>query len=366
MRVLTAAATNLRLFAVIAALIVFACAAFGLAFGLVLTRAGVSANSTAANTIHVCVSRYTGQARFMYPGQAANCNRGEFPLELGSGDGAVDVEARLSALEAQVPACLSDDNGTALFTGCNVQIVSGAGTTDAEPNGVGNLIVGYNENLHSFARTGSHNIVVGKDHGYASYGGLVVGRANQITGVYASASAGTGNVASGDYASVSGGEENTASGDLSSISGGQINFASGSVSSVLGGQDNVAAGVNSTVSGGFGNFAEGDTTSISGGTLNQASGLYASVSGGEENVASGAYASVSGGVLNVASSESANVSGGEMNTASGLRSSVSGGRNNVADGRWTSVSGGQGHAISVEGFPNPDDDWIAGSLVEDS
>jgi hypothetical protein len=56
------------------------------------------------------------------------------------------------------------------FRGVNVHVVNGTGTTDGTVNGLGNLIVGYNE-LRSTPndRTGSHNIVVGPRHNYSSY-----------------------------------------------------------------------------------------------------------------------------------------------------------------------------------------------------
>src|SRR5207249_345749 len=54
-----------------------------------------------------------------------------------------------------------------VITGANLHIVNGRNDTDTV-NGLGNLIVGYNE-LRTFTgatntRTGSHNIVVGKEH----------------------------------------------------------------------------------------------------------------------------------------------------------------------------------------------------------
>ena len=52
---------------------------------------------------------------------------------------------------------------TIRITGANWQIVDGSGSTDGTPRGVGNLIVGYNEQRGSGDnRTGSHNIIGGK------------------------------------------------------------------------------------------------------------------------------------------------------------------------------------------------------------
>ncbi len=85
------------------------------------------------------------------------------------------------------------------FSGVNVRIVNGLGSTGTT-NCVGNLIVGYNE-LRGGGddRTGSHNIVGGKDHNYTRFGGLVVGQFNSILGDWSSVSGGRINTASGSY-----------------------------------------------------------------------------------------------------------------------------------------------------------------------
>lgn len=221
------------------------------------------------------------------------------------------LQARVAALEVTVAAlqaklaCVSVDdnpiNGLAgpqfIFEGCNVHVRSGSGFTsddhpatgDVEPlTGLGNLVVGYNEPRiiprkgdDLTERTGSHNLIVGREHKYPSFGGFVAGRRNII---------------SGDEASVSGGNRNTASGEVSSVSGGVGNTASGSASSVSGGQENTASGAFSSVSGGgLSNTASGNYSSVSGGTANTASGSQSSVSGGFQNTASGSASSVSGG-----------------------------------------------------------------------
>ena len=164
------------------------------------------------------------------------------------------------------------------FRGVNVQIVNGQGNTQTT-NGVGNLIIGYNEDdgnargtctvsgpVSSFEEfctaaggtftrslNGSHNLVVGLANGYSSYGGIVVGNENLISAAFANVSAGIDNTASGGFSSVLGGEGNTASGDSSTVSGGFGNTASSGHGSVSGGQSIVegtasgwAAGGNNT------------------------------------------------------------------------------------------------------------------------
>ena len=103
---------------------------------------------------------------------------------------------------------VDESTNTVLISGANLKVVSGEGSTDATINGTGNIIIGYDEDSNN-DKSGSHNLVVGTDHTYSSYGGIVVGYNNSITGQYSSVSGGTGNTASGFYTSVSGDSGNT-------------------------------------------------------------------------------------------------------------------------------------------------------------
>ena len=124
-----------------------------------------------------------------------------------------------------------------IFSGVNIHIVSGSGATndDGTPRGLGNLIIGYDEDpaqpdspLNPSDRGGSHNLVIGARHKFtqAAFGGLVAGTGNTISNTAASVSGGSRNEASGENASVSGGYGNTASGNFASVSGGFGNTAS--------------------------------------------------------------------------------------------------------------------------------------------
>jgi hypothetical protein len=215
------------------------------------------------------------------------------------------------------------------ITGANLHVVNSLNETDSK-NGLGNVIIGYNEPRGDGRadRSGSHMLVVGQQLNYGSFGGIVVGQRN---------------TASGEFSSVSGGEENTASGGSSSVSGGRLNVASGFASSVSGGEEN----------------GSGERfSSVSGGRQNVAGGFASSVSGGERNTASERSSSVSGGHINIASGSVSSVSGGEANTASERSSSVSGGISNVAGAFGSSVSGGARR--SVDGQTN----WRAGELFQ--
>ena len=120
---------------------------------------------------------------------------------------------------------------TIQLSGANLRIVNGLGATNGYPdnpdavdsnitmtNGLGNLIVGYNEpgNPLGDNRTGSHNIVVGHGNSFESFGGFVGTRDNTISGAFASITGGRANRAVGNHSSVSGGRQNHASGSHSS------------------------------------------------------------------------------------------------------------------------------------------------------
>jgi hypothetical protein len=96
-----------------------------------------------------------------------------------------------------------------LFTGVNVHVRSGSGATsdNGTLTGLGNLIIGYNENTYptpTLTRTGSHNVVGGSMHSYSSYGGMVFGAENTISGPYATVLSGNKNIAIGTNSTVLG------------------------------------------------------------------------------------------------------------------------------------------------------------------
>ncbi len=107
---------------------------------------------------------------------------------------------------------------TVRFSHVNVQIVNGTGATDRAENGMllgeglGNLIIGYNEqapdtNVHPSLRTGFHNLIIGKVNNYTSYGGAVFGEGNRITKKFATVTGGYDNAATKPYSSISGGAQ---------------------------------------------------------------------------------------------------------------------------------------------------------------
>jgi len=104
-----------------------------------------------------------------------------------------------------------------IFSGANLHIVSGSGATNDNGNhtGLGNLIIGYDEDpaqagfpLNPGDRGGSHNVVIGVRHRFtqAAFGGLVAGEGNTISNTAASVSGVQNHTADAESAVVIGGQ----------------------------------------------------------------------------------------------------------------------------------------------------------------
>lgn len=151
---------------------------------------------------------------------------------------------------ADVVEVSSDGRGPLVrFVGTNVQIVNGDGPMSSqilgpgmpqqppESNGLGNLIIGYDERRPSAVtflgvpepecsigghkdraaceggegswalnhKTGSHNLVIGREHNYSRRGGLVAGVRNSITGFETVILGGSNNRAAGSQSAILGG-----------------------------------------------------------------------------------------------------------------------------------------------------------------
>jgi hypothetical protein len=103
------------------------------------------------------------------------------------------LEDRVAALE-DLLVHVSREGNDIYVTGANLHVVNGTGATDGITNGLGNVIIGYNEFRTGEDvvndRSGSHMLVVGRSNNYTSFGGIVVGVWNSTTGRYASVSGG--------------------------------------------------------------------------------------------------------------------------------------------------------------------------------
>lgn len=207
------------------------------------------------------------------------------------------LDARVDVLEKLLADLSRNGDGDLVLSGANFYLQSGAGATEAAVNGKGNLIVGYDEDDGTDVKSGSHNLVVGALHSYASYGGFVAGQNNSILAPSASVSGGGANVADGERSSVSGGAVNTASGNASSVNGGLANQAGEVYSAVGGGSQNLAMGMYASICGGFRNTATGEADSVTGGANNTASGGGSTVSGGNNRTAPALHNWAAGGLL---------------------------------------------------------------------
>lgn len=331
------------------------------------------------------------------PGPAGPQGLPGAPADPTIGDQVAALAARLDAIEPVIGPMSVEDNGMVVrFTGVNVQIVSGSGATDGPVNGLGNLIVGYDEQRDAdnerplAVRTGSHNLVVGPAHEYTGFGGLVSGIDNVIAGAHATVVGGRTNRAGGFATAVLGGECNGASGDLATAVGGggplepvpdgfTCDLGNGAVEShavVVGGGGNTASGVRSVVAGGTLNVSQNPSSCVFGGSGNWAQADLSGVFGGDTNIVTAAGAAIFGGLTNDADGPFSVIVGGDggstgedafggvvvggfENAATGGLSTVTGGDGNVAAGSGSTVSGGKERTASGE------HDWVAGTLLED-
>ncbi len=236
-------------------------------------------------------------------------------------------ENSVLALDGFLKLELIDGHPTAVFNAINLQVNSGSGRTDRTVNGLGNLIIGYNESSsnspyfcsdsaynnqslctasghiwNNNVRRGSHNLIIGANNSYDDYGSIV---------------SGVGHTANASYSNILGGLANHTAARYSNVSGGRYNETHALFSSISGGYDNITSGKYSSVSGGRRNTASGDYSSVSGGQLNTASGQYSSVTSGSGNQATETGASVTGGQSNTANGFMSNVSGGAIRVESG-------------------------------------------------
>lgn len=121
----------------------------------------------------------------------------------------------------------SRSGNNVFITGANVYVRNGLGATVNNGfNGLGNLILGYNEGrgqgtANPDIRTGSHNLIVGVGANYSRNASIITGINNSSTNHYASVYGGTGNSANATFSVVVGGYNNVTSGGWASILGGR-------------------------------------------------------------------------------------------------------------------------------------------------
>ena len=201
-----------------------------------------------------------------------------------TGDTAPGLAARVRALERQllelqkhplfalagVLDVARDGRCATLRVTGNLQVVNGSGRTDIT-NGCGNLIIGYNETsfVSPQPRTGSHNLIVGRYHGHASYAGVIAGEQNFTT-------------ARAPASCVLGGSEGHVEAPQAVVLGGVENNGNSQGCVIVGGRDNGANAANhSVVVGGVNNRTAASDSSIFGGSVNTANAPGSTILGGQ-------------------------------------------------------------------------------------
>lgn len=183
-----------------------------------------------------------------------------------------ELEARVAALEALLEGVIRQNNaeGPALvFEGMNVQIRNGSGETE-HANGLGNLILGYNESPVVFnnGRTGSHNLVIGEGHQYCGVASVFIGEDHlELEGSEGNLYTGSSHLGTGKYNCACGGSENVLNGKWNAVEGGAYNTSYGEWCGVTGGMSNACWGAG-WVFGGLNNAAFGAFNIQVGGYLN--------------------------------------------------------------------------------------------------
>lgn len=185
---------------------------------------------------------------------------------------AVGNVASLVPLASYVSVSTDEHGPRVVFSGVNVQIRDGSGSTESL-SGLGNLIIGEHESSGA-SRTGAHNLIVGPYHEYTSWGGVLFGRNNTLQAENASVLGGHSNSVSVTEGVVVGGAESSAAGVGSVVIGGQYNSTIETASVVVGGSRNQTNGTGGVVLGGTDNDASAAWSVVLGNTNTTARSDY--------------------------------------------------------------------------------------------
>ncbi len=203
------------------------------------------------------------------------------------------AEARILALEERLAgidtklASMRVEGTDVFFEGVNVHIRDGSGATyvmgaplpdsaedvvtPADGSGLGNLIIGYNEDISNDdpdLRSGQHNLVVGSGHSYTSVAGIVAGYNNKTESHATATIGGWRNKATNRAAVIISGKDNRAEEEGAVVVGGEDNLSESNHTVVVGGRDNKANDDNSVVVGGRYNLSEAEHAVVVGGRSN--------------------------------------------------------------------------------------------------
>lgn len=212
--------------------------------------AAIAANAQAAADNGAAVSAAAGEVSAL-DGRLSSVEAGYLTASDISG---LATQASVDAIEPGIPGLdsylsVNTNNDRVIFTGANLHVRSGGGSTDATVNGLGNLVIGYNESNND-TRTGSHNLVVGPYHSFTSYGGIVGGYNNEVSGIHAGVLSGRENHAAGSHSALVSGLGGTVTGRQSAVLAGAYATVTGERAAVVAGFTNLSAAAYAVAVGG--------------------------------------------------------------------------------------------------------------------
>ena len=213
-------------------------------------------------------------------------------------DRGVGAQRKVAALEEKLSKISYEPKGlnglpTIKISGANLQVVNGAGAIQ-NLNGLGNVIIGYDEHAADIKQTGSHDLVLGDRQTFTSWAGLLAGSKNSVTAPLG-VSFGFANEVKARWATITGGYFNVAGGTGHRSAAVPRARPRPSSRRSAPGSTTMPMGTWSSVAGGLGNVAGGQYAAVGGGQQNGAPGKFSSVSGGEGNHAAGEASSILGG-----------------------------------------------------------------------
>ena len=235
----------------------------------------------------------------------------------------------------------------ALRVTSNFQVVNGLGYTDTT-NALGNLIVGYSD-TNGDVRTGSHNFVLGNNHTFGSHSSIIAGLDNSVLTENSAILSGLNNIihAGAQRSAILSGNGNQLliGGLESAIISGESNAISSDRAAVVAGRFNIIDGTAPDINSGRWSVIVGGGGGAINGNINAAS--VSVLVGGSQNIMNDGISSsvLVGGQTNRVAATTSVVVGGHFNQTNAAYSVISGGANRTAD---------------------DDEDWVAGSLVEDN
>ncbi|KAJ3145487.1 hypothetical protein HDU86_000900 [Geranomyces michiganensis] len=204
----------------------------------------------------------------------------------------IELSARISKLEALLNGVTRSPNigGTGsdlIFNGLNVVVNNGANDPRVT-NGLGNVVIGYNNINVASSVSGSHNIVIGMENKYTGYSNLVSGAGSIASGNVGAILGGQFNEMGVNFGVMAGGSSNVNKLNSFGVSVGGMNHVlkAGSYGVIMGGKINTVGGNHGVMIGGQLNSVNGSVSVLVGGDSNSVGGELSLGLSGQRNVIS--------------------------------------------------------------------------------